>query len=442
MSALAAASGTIAPEIFTKDEVVALSDALLAEPDLAIIRSEDISRIEAAGLAWDIGAIRYEPADAARAAIGPDGRRIGFFLLHSGEDDYHLHEELALLMARKRGFTVVNMTFPGRFYFDDPQHHWPGETFHADGSVRTPIWLRGETIAPDEYDIIPNDEYRDRYGVRSFARARPGTRFYDRMAAWPLAFEVAMLDLCRRHFPPASYSIYAHGHSTGGPFTHALLQRVENAVGICGIENSPFGCIWGEVNGRPWLGQFNDLMVRTWREIARYRGAEALKKRGAEALMSLPSLMEEVFEDWETAKLAPQFKAESILHVNCVPALTAAAEATAKRLELSSAATAELVARYLSYPLPLTGPGVKPVPPLIFIYCAYSRDHTRENYLGKIVPGLLRIDPPPKIRLVEFGAGTHFYQKPEAGLPKGCSPAALSLWHQAIVAGYFLPGGR
>src|SRR5581483_9090540 len=211
--------------------------------------------------------------------------------------------------------------------------------------------------------IIPNDQYRDRYGVRSFARARPGTRFYDRMAAWPLAFEAAMLDLCRRHFPPDLYAIYAHGHSTGGPFTFALLQRVENAVGICGIENSPFGSSWGEVNGRPWLGQFNDLMVRTWREIARYRGAEALKKRGAEALMSLPSLMEEVFEDWETAKLAPQFKAESILHVNCVPALTAAAEATAKRLRLSSAATSALVARYLAYPLPLSGPGTKPVPP-------------------------------------------------------------------------------
>ena len=31
-----------------------------------------------------------------------------------------------------------------------------------------------------------------------------------------------------RHLPPADYSIYIHGHSTGGPFANMFTQRVEN----------------------------------------------------------------------------------------------------------------------------------------------------------------------------------------------------------------------
>ena len=89
-----------------------------------------------------------------------------------------------------------------------------------------------------------------------------------------------MKEVCRRHFPPGEYSIYVHGHSTGGPFVNMLSQRVDNVAGLIGVENSPFGYIYRRMAGREWKGPFTDLLIRNWREIARYRGAEALKSDG------------------------------------------------------------------------------------------------------------------------------------------------------------------
>ena len=427
------------PQRLSKPELVAISERLLAEPDIAVSRKEDVFRIRAAELDWDIGAIVYEPTNQGEGAIGPDGRRIGFFVFHGGASDFRSMERFSLLLAKKRGVRVVSLTYPGRFYFDDPQHNWPGDTFMPDGSARMPIWQRGEVIGRDQYDIVTDASLRDTYGTRPFARAKPGTPFWDRMAAWPLAMEAAIVDLCRRYFPPGEFSIYSHGHSTGGPFSHMLTQRVENAAGVAGIENSPFGTIWGEVTGHNWPNPFNDLLVRTWRELARYKGAELLKEKGPQSLMSLPAVIEDIFAAWEEAKSAPQFKAEYILHISCVPALTAAAEATARRLKLPDTATAALVERYLGYAKPLSGPGTKPVPPLLYIICDYSRDHTKENYFGIILPALARIDPAPKAQVVQFGTGVHSYWKTEPGLPMGCAAPAVDLLFDAIMSGYYLP---
>ena len=93
------------------------------------------------------------------------------------------------------------MTFPGRLYLDDPSRDWPGDTIHADGTVRTPIWLKGEHITPDQYEVVRDTSMRMRYGTRTVARAKPGTIFYDRMAAWPVAFEDGMKDAMRAAFP-------------------------------------------------------------------------------------------------------------------------------------------------------------------------------------------------------------------------------------------------
>src|SRR5205085_1767235 len=79
------------------------------------------------------------------------------------------------------------------------------------------LGLKGEPIGPDQYEVLRDTSMRLRYGTRTVARARPGTRFYDRMAAWPVAFELGMQDAMRRHFPANEYSIYLTGHSTGGP---------------------------------------------------------------------------------------------------------------------------------------------------------------------------------------------------------------------------------
>jgi hypothetical protein len=426
------------PEKLDEAALRALSDKVLAEPDIEIERTEDISRIEAAGLEWDIGTIVYAPKDMSRIPTGPDGRKVGIFLMHGGDTDYHFHEEMAKLVARKCGYHVISMTFPGRFYFDHPDHHWPGDTINPDGTARMPIWKRGEVIGPDQYDMVEEGKLKKTYGTFQLARAKPGTMFYDRMAAWPLAFETAMLSLCRRFFPASEYSVYVHGHSTGGPFSHMLLQRLENAVGIVGIENSPFGNIWQRVNGNEWQSPFTDLVLRTWRDVARYKGAEALRKVGPQALMSLPALIEDIYAAWDQMKTLPEFKAEYVVHLNCKPELEASAKAVAKRLNYGPAETQALVDRYLGYPKAMEGPGVKPVPPIIYIICAFTRDHTPDNYFNIILPGLAEINPPPKVKVIQFGLGAHKYSAPQDGLPYGLAPAALSMWRDAINGGYYL----
>lgn len=427
------------PESIDRDAVVASSREVLAMPDLPIADEEDILRIESLGLEWDIGLRVYTPA--GEVARGADGRRAGCFLLHGGAGDYKSIEKFALIFARKFGFKVVSMTFPGRLNFDDPARDWPGDTIHPDGSVRMPIWQRGEHLDRSQYEVIVDQANRIKYGSRTLARAKPGSRFYDRMAAWPAAFEDGMKAACARHFPQGEYSIYAHGHSTGGPFIALLAQRVPNIAGIMALEMSIFGEIM--VAKERWAGglgvhdPFTDLYIRTWRDVARYRGPEALGAEGPNALMRLPWLMEEVLEAWEAGKARPQFKAEYIVTEAVAPSLEAAARASAQRLGLDPAATQALVARYLGYGRPLEGEGVKPLPPFLFAIAKDSRDNPAAAYEEVVFPMLRAVTPAPELALTRFGAGVHVYTKPEPELPAGIAPAAAKLFRDAIVRGYY-----
>ena len=73
-----------------------------------------------------------------------------------------------------------------------------GGFINADGSVRTPIWLAGEHISRDQYDVVQDKTKALRYGTRTLARAKPGTTFWHRMAAWPAAFEDAKIEGFKR----------------------------------------------------------------------------------------------------------------------------------------------------------------------------------------------------------------------------------------------------
>ncbi len=425
------------PKSYSRDELVEISDRVLAEPDIEIRQYEDVFRLDVAGMGWDIGAMVYEPVDRARSHVSADGRRSGMLMTHGGASDWRSIEPYALVLARKRGFKVVNMTFPGRLYLPDPSRDWPGDTTHSDGSLRTPIWKRGEEIGRDQYEIVREASFRHIYGTRTFARALPGTVFHERMAAWPLAFEEAMKDLCRRHFPVDDYAVYTHGHSTGGPFSHMILQRVENVVGLAGIENSTFAYIFHEMTGHDWPNPFNDLLVRDWRELARYAGAEAYMQEGGDPLMRLPWVMEQVFEMWDEVKRFPQIKAEYFFHIHSIPALTEAATVTAARLGMSETETLDLVDRYVGMGRPLAGKGAKPVPPLLYMINRFSRDHTPEKYYGVMLPMLEKIEPAPEVRIVEFGTGIHSYWRAEEGLPMGLVPPAVEIVCEAIAAGYY-----
>jgi len=313
--------------------------------------------------------------------------------------------------------------------------------------VRTPIWKKDELITPDQYQLIVESSdltLRKKYGSRHLARAKPGTTFYNRLAGWPIAFEEGMKEVCRRHLPEGEYSIYAHGHSTGGPFAHMLLQRVPNVAGLIGIENTPFGYIYAQMKLKTvsddfdWTDPFSDLYIRTWRDIARYSGPEALAIEGPNALKRLPMLIEEVFEDWDKGKTQPQLKAEWIIHFGIKKQLEAAARATAKRLNMNPGETENLVKRYTGYIRELSGPGVKPVPPLLLGLAKDSVDHPLKVYQEVVLPMFAAMNPPPKVRVIQFDAGVHGYTKPEKDLPQGIAPAVTKLWHDAIMKGYYV----
>ena len=442
---------------WSRERVIAASDAVLALKAGDVAEREDIFRIAALALEWDIGVRVYEPQPASRITRGADGKRVGIFLLHGGAGDYKSMDRFARLFAEKFAFKVVTMTFPGRLYLDDPERDWPDDTIHADGSVRTPIWVAGEHVTRDQYEIVRDTSKRMKYGTRTHARAKPGTRFYDRMASWPVAFEEGMKEACRRHFPADSFSIYVHGHSTGGPYVSMLTQRVPNIAGVIAIENSSFGYInerkhqWGGHAGRiagyapvaaksaeSWQDPFNDLYIRTWRDLARYRGSEALGQEGPAALMRLPWLMEEILDAWDLAKKRPQFKAEYMITHNIVGALESAARAAATRLAMSPDDAEALVQHYLGYTSELRGEGTKRVPPYLFVISKDSRDHSPEVYEEVILPMFSAMNPSPRTAVTRFMAGVHTYTKPEEGLPVGIAPAAAQYYHDAITGGFFV----
>lgn len=444
-----------APEFVSRERCVKDTEEILGLPDIPIKSTEDIYRIHALGMEWDLGMMVHEPIDAGRVPRGADGKKAGFFLLHGGSSDFKGIERHAKLLASKFGFRVVAGTFPGRFYFPDASRDWPDDTIHADGTVRTPIWKRGEPISPDEYDVVKDPTKRNRYGTRTLARAKPETNFWFRMAAWPAAFEEGMIEACRRQFPENEYSVYGQGHSTGGPFICMLSQRVANMAGVCATEHSPFGYLccerdqWGgdmgkisgydkpEKKGKARTDPFNELYIRTWRDLARYQGPEALGQEGPTALMRLPAIMEDIFDAWDRAKNRPQFKAEYIVTHAITASLAEAAKVSAARLKMNKEETDALVDRFVGYTRELSGARVKPVPPFLFGISKDSRDHSPEVYDQVILPGFRAMNPAPKIGITRFGAGVHSFWKPEKDLPAGIVPSVIKSWREAVTGGYF-----
>lgn len=422
-----------------RDEIVATSGSVLARGDRPVEVSEDIFSIEAGGMTWDVAAVRYEPEETA---MDPLGREIGIFLLHGGAGDYKSMDQRARLLASAFGVRVVSGTFPGRFFFDDPSRDWPGDTISDDGSVRMPIWQRGEVIEPAQYEVVVDESMRARYGRRTVARARPDTRFLDRLAASPLAMEEAFRRMMERHFPADRFSIYVHGHSTGGPLVFMMSQRLANIEGVLAIENSSFGYIneekhrWGGAPTR--TDSIDELYIRTWRDLARYAGPEALGREGMAALNRLPWLMEEVLEAWSEERKRPQFKCEYHVTWNITSALEAGARHTASRLGLNDTERDQLVATYLGFTRELRGVDAKPVPHVLFGISAHSRDHQPAVYQDVILPMFAAMEPAPLATVTCFEAGGHGYAQPETDLPMGIAPAVFAYWERAITDGYFL----
>ena len=444
------------PATVSKEDILKTSEAVLALPDIPYTQKEDIFRVHALGMDWDIGVNAYEPTDPRKIPVGGDGKKIGGFLLHGGQDDWRQVEPLAKLLTTKFGWKTVAGTFPGRLYLPDPSRNWPGDTINPDGSARTPIWQDREYVGRDQYELVKDGGNKERDGTRTLARAKPGTRFYHRMAAWPAAMEAGMIEANRRHFPTGDYSVYFQGHSTGGPMCSMLSQRVPNCAGVLAAENSPFGVVneakhgWGGSLGKiegyervskvakPKTDPFNELYLRTWRDLARYRGPEALGKEGPSALMRLPWLMEEILEEWAEKTHRPRFKCEYLITHNIRKSLTEGAKVSAERLNLNKDETRALIDRFVGYTEPLRGKDAKPVPPFLFGISKDSRDHSPEVYAEVILPMFSAMQPAPKKALCRFLAGVHLIWRPEEGLPMGICPAVARQWHDAVVNGWFV----
>lgn len=430
---------------FSREDIVKTSEEVLAMPNIPLDIEEDILRINVLRMDWDVGGMVYKPKDSSQIPVGPDGKKVGVFVIHGGGSDYRSKDDVARFMASKFGLKVVVMSFPGTIYLLDPSRNWPGDTFKSDGSLRMPIWNKDKPITKDQYEVVEDKSMRPKYGTMTLACAKEGSEFYNRMSGWPLSFEETGKALMARHFPADEYSIYIHGHSTGGPFAFMFTQRVENIVGVLGMETSPFGSIY-RVQSRPSghpQGKtradlpFNCLHVYKWHIAAMYIGAEALMLEGPEALMRLPMLMEEVYEAWEKRKTYPQFKYESPVHFGGRAQLARAARATAKRLDLSSYEAEKLEKHYVGYVDALRGPGVKPVPSIIFGMTSASAGHEYETYQRITLPMYAGMDPAPKVRLVTFDAGVHGYTKAQTDLPMGPFPVVAKLWYEAIMEGYY-----
>ena len=76
------------PEEVTFEQCLAESEAVLAMPDIPLREHEDLFRIQAVGLDWDIGAQIYEPEDPAKICVGADGKKVGVYLLSGGDGDF------------------------------------------------------------------------------------------------------------------------------------------------------------------------------------------------------------------------------------------------------------------------------------------------------------------------------------------------------------------
>jgi pimeloyl-ACP methyl ester carboxylesterase len=401
-------------------------------PSCSIAVREDIFRISALEMEWDIGVTSYEAKAANQVPCGPDGKKVGVFLLHGGVSDFKSVERVAQLLAEKFSIKVASMTFPGRFYFLDPDRNWPGDVENPDGSARTPLWTKETGIPDDQYITVRDTSKRAAYGTLVSLLAKEGTEFYHRMAAWPVAFEEALKETARRQFPLAEFSIYIHGHSTGGPFAMMASQRVANIAGLLGYGSSPFGYMYPIVTGDFWDFPFNQLRLRTWRDTARYM-YEGMKSKG----IGLPMLIEMTFERWETAKKRPNFKAEDFVHKNSIKALEAAARAAAARLKLSNLETDALVQRYWGYTRERSGPWEKPVPPFLSIH-GIDDDTVTLKRCQRSLPLFAQLNPAPKVRAVSLGAGVHTWGWSDDKLPQGIVPAVAKLWYDAIMNGYFL----
>ena len=95
-----------------------------------------------------------------------------------------------------------------------------------------------------------------------------------------------------------------------------------------------------------------------------------------------------------------------------------------------------LVNQYLGYLRELSGPGTKPIPPVLSLH-GLDDDTVTLRRCSESLALYAAMTPAPKVACVSLGAGIHTWGLTYDDLPKGIIPPVCRLWHDAIAGGYF-----
>ena len=69
---------------FSREDIVKTSEEVLAMPNIPLDIEEDILRINVLRMDWDVGGMVYQPKDSSKIPVGPDGKKVGVFVIHGG----------------------------------------------------------------------------------------------------------------------------------------------------------------------------------------------------------------------------------------------------------------------------------------------------------------------------------------------------------------------
>ena len=202
---------------------------------------------------------------------------------------------------------------------------------------------------------------RNRYGTRTLAKAKAGNYFlvsHGRLArgvrrrhdrSLPAPFPGKRIFRLR---PGPLHRRAVHLHAVAAHPQHGRrLRHRAFALRLSLLRPRSVGRRLGKISGyekvekqgKPRTDPFDELYIRTWRDLARYHGPESLGQEGPTALMRLPAIMEDILDAWDKAKNRPQFKAEYLVTHAITGSLAEGARVSAARLKMNKEETEALV---------------------------------------------------------------------------------------------------
>jgi hypothetical protein len=118
-------------------------------------RTEDLFRLSALGLDWDIGVRVYEPQP--RTTIRARRRRKAvrhLFCCMAAPGDFKSNGKVRAPLRGEVRLQGRHHDVPGEALSRRSEPRLARDTIRPDGTVRTPIWHHGEYVTPDQYVLV------------------------------------------------------------------------------------------------------------------------------------------------------------------------------------------------------------------------------------------------------------------------------------------------